>query len=151
MQREGICVVAQAKYEKDSVAHRKRTPDGGPCISTRRCGSKGLWEYVGYVFGEIDIIYKLVRPPELQRWSYNVALQPASHDSIFRVRLPRGTSCVATQLFEEQEKVLKDIVDDEVVVRLSPSLQPEFAYRQPQGGVVVRSYFLPRNRPWTCA
>lgn len=62
---------------------------------------------------------------------------------MFRLSLPRGASCAVTRLFEEQENVLKDIiaVDDDLVVRLCLGPDQLLAYRPPQGGIVVRSYF----------
>jgi hypothetical protein len=77
MQREGTYVVAQAKYERDFAALRKRSLDGG-CLYqymemsgdefSGNYGSKGsLWKYVGYVFGELDMIYTLVRPRDPYR------------------------------------------------------------------------------------
>jgi hypothetical protein len=67
---EGTLIVACAEYDKDFAAVRKRTLNGG-CLylykeiahdeNSGNYGCKGsLWNYVGYVFGELDLVYTTV-------------------------------------------------------------------------------------------
>ncbi|KAJ7844552.1 hypothetical protein B0H13DRAFT_1908812 [Mycena leptocephala] len=108
---ENSLVVARAEYDKDFAAVRKRTLDGG-CLylykeiahdeNSGNYGCKGsLWNYVGYVFGELDLLYTTATTKE----------------SVLRLKCPAGASCEVTRLFDEQDAVLKKIIaaEDETI------------------------------------
>jgi hypothetical protein len=122
--------VASAEYEKDYAPVRKCTLDGG-CLyvykkipeedTNGNYGCKGsLWNYTGYVFGEVDLIYTRVRIicPMDARNPYDIC-KTGRQESIIRLKLPTGASCASTRLFEDQEDALKQIIlkEDGIVVR----------------------------------
>ncbi|KAJ7019069.1 hypothetical protein C8F04DRAFT_1276712 [Mycena alexandri] len=114
----GPAAVALADYDKDFVAVRQASLDGGSLFAFKRMPERdqttnygmkeSLQNYVGSLFGEVTDVYTLSKGL-----------------CILRIKMPSNASCALRELWDKQLAVLRSVLD-----RDDPDL----------GGVVKSSY-----------